>query len=162
MSPPRFPAQPERPHKAAVTAGVSWMALVAAATLGIRSVEHLRAAVRTDTAELAKDGAGGYRLIVQSYARDNVVDGVPQRHARPLGSAQREVTAAELARGVDVDVVGLGESADGSRVVVAWVERGSADLDFDARRARPGRDAFVGVASAEVGVNASVVLQRRA
>lgn len=82
-------------------------------------------------------------------------------HARPLASAQRSVTPEELARGVAVDVVDVGEAANDSAVIVAWLERGSADLDFDARRARPSRDAYIGVAAAH-REEARVVLSKSA
>ena len=107
-----------------------------------------------------------YRLIVQSYARSNMRDGeLPLAHARPLGSVQRAVTAEELAAGVQVDIVQLGEAeSEEAPVVVAWVERGEPDLEYDARRARPTHDAFFGSSSAaaESADTARVVLKRRA
>lgn len=136
------------------------MALVAATTLGLGPVARHRAEVSVDS-RLVGD-SGRYRLIVQSYAAGSVgADRLPQKSARPLASTQRSVTAEELARGVAVDVVGFGESpSDGEATIVAWVEQGDADLDFDAARARPARDAFYGVAP-ETGGSAHVVLTRR-
>jgi len=45
---------------------------------------------------------------------------------------------------------------------VAWVERGRANLDFDALEARPTADAFYGVAATakELSVATPVVLKR--
>jgi hypothetical protein len=107
------------------------------------------------------DAVSEYRLIVQSYSPANIVDGVPRAHARPLASAQRSVTAEELSQGVAVDVVELGGHDTDSPVLVAWLERGAADLDFDGRRARPRRDAFRGVASAK-SEQAHIVLSQDA
>lgn len=137
------------------------MALVAATTIGLSAVQRVRAAVSVGSRESLPSVAGEYRLIVQSYSARNVVDGRPLAHARPLASAQRSVTPEELARGVAVDVVDVGEPANDSAVIVAWLERGSADLDFDARRARPGSDAYIGVAAAH-REEARVVLSKSA
>lgn len=122
------------------------MALVAATTLGIGQFARVRAEVSTGH----RVGAGGaLRLIVQSYAPESVgADRLPAAFARPLGSAQRAVTADELRRGVSVDVVQLDADAQQGRapVVVAWVESGPPDLEFDALQARPAANAFYGVA----------------
>jgi hypothetical protein len=123
------------------------MTLVAATVLGAAEVQHLRAEVSTGGFELPSGGADEYRLIVQSYSATDVVDGVPAAYARPLGSAQRRVTPEELTRGIAIDLVDVGGDVNRPPVVVAWFERGTANLDFDARRARPGRDAYIGVAS---------------
>lgn len=111
--------------------------------------------------KLASDAANEYRLIVQSYSAANIVDGVPRAHARPLASAQRSVTAEELSQGVAIDVVEVGERESDAPVIVAWVERGTADLDFDGRRARPERGAYRGVASAK-SEQAHIVLSQSA
>ena len=146
-------------------AGVSWVALLAATTVGLGSVQRVRAAVSADPRRLVAS-SNGYRLIVQSYPRSSVVAGsLPAERARPLASTQRAITREELARGVSVDVLGVdgASSSSGSGeapVIVAWVETGSADLDFDAFEARPSADAFVGVAVAS-GDASEVVLGKR-
>lgn len=127
------------------SAGASWMALVAATTVGLATVQRVRAEVSADAMAFPTELSDEYRLIVQSYSPGSLVDGVPLAHARPLASMQRSVTAEELSRGVAVDVVGVGERADDS-VIVAWLERGAANLEFDGRRARPARGAPIGVA----------------
>ncbi|MFZ5895914.1 MAG: hypothetical protein ACOY0T_32965 [Myxococcota bacterium] len=151
--------RPQGVGRGGVGAG-SWMALVAATTIGLSAVQRVRAAVTVGSRESLPSVSGEYRLIVQSYSASNVVDGRPLAHARPLASAQRSVTPEELARGVDVDVVDVGEPANDSAVIVAWLERGSADLDFDGRRARPSSDAYIGVAAAH-REEARVVLSRK-
>ncbi|HEV8247431.1 MAG TPA: hypothetical protein VGP93_16750, partial [Polyangiaceae bacterium] len=108
----------------------------------------------------------GYRLIVQSYPRASLNQGeLPSKHMRPLASAQRAITLEELAHGVSVDVVGLGDApAEEAPLVVAWVEQGKPDLEFDALGARPSSGAFYGVANAEAAEHrgaAQVVLSRR-
>lgn len=139
----------------------SWMALVAATTIGLSAVQRVRAEVSVGPRDALPKVSGEYRLVVQSYSASNIVDGRPLAHARPLASAQRAVTPEELANGVAVDVVDVGEPANDSAVIVAWLERGSADLDFDGRRARPSRDAYIGVAAAH-REEARVILSKSA
>ncbi|HZU82107.1 MAG TPA: hypothetical protein VE987_04285 [Polyangiaceae bacterium] len=120
----------------------SWIALLAATTLGD--------AADTLSAEVHADGLseGAFRLIVQSY---DASDGqVPGRDARPIGSVQRAVTADELKRGVHVDLVELRERAGAtsgavSPLVVAWIEPGAPDLEFDGRTSRPAPGSVYGV-----------------
>jgi hypothetical protein len=117
------------------TAG-SWLALVAATALG-DAVDTLRAEVRADGLV-----DGDYRLIVQSYDKLG-------RTARPVGSSQRSVTADELRAGVKVRVIALrGRAAEmpaDSPYVVAWIEAGGPDLEFDGLTARPGPGSMYGV-----------------
>jgi hypothetical protein len=138
-------------HRMAATAArsASWMSLLAAATLGVSGVNQLRA--RVSTGEHVGDGE--LRLIVQSYAKDKL-DGhdLPQEYAQPLASTQRSITAEELRNGVDVSVLQLpGEGAETDSIVVAWVEQGSANLDYDALEARPRDGAYYGVAQRSDG-----------
>jgi hypothetical protein len=116
----------------------SWMALLAAATLG--------EGVSTVRAEVSAKGladARSYRLVVQSYA------GQPDARSKPIGSKQRVVTGAELRQGVRIDLVempGAAAVAGDSPVVLAWVEAdGQGALEFDGRQARPGVDSVSGV-----------------
>ena len=148
-------------------AGVSWVALVAATTLGVGGVQRVRAAVSADPRELGHSH-NGYRLIVQSYAPSSLGSGqLPAGRARPLASTQRAITPEQLARGISVDMLGLEQPNVSSReepVIVAWVEQGRADLDFDGLQARPAADAFYGVATQGPGAPAAgtpVVLKRR-
>jgi hypothetical protein len=115
--------------------------LLATTTLG-DAAGALHAEIRAD--HLAE---GEYRLVVQSY--DTTDGGLPGRGARPVGSVQRAVTADELRTGVRIDLLELrertAEPAVERPVVVAWVEAGDADLEFDARAARPGPGSLYGV-----------------
>jgi len=116
------------------------MALLAAATLG-DAAETSRAEVRAE----GLDEAASYRLVVQSY--DAGPRGLPSAKARPLGSMQRAVTAAELRRGVHVSLLEMrGDATSDDTTVVAWIEAGEPDLEFDAREARPTRGSVYGVA----------------
>jgi len=118
--------------KARAAAAGSWIALVAATTLG-DAAGALRAEVRADG--LSADGV--YRLVVQSYDRSHGL--VPQRDARPIGSIQRAVTADELRNGVHVSLLEIraSETAREEPLVLAWIEAGQPDLEFDGRNARP-------------------------
>lgn len=120
----------------------SWLALLAATTLG-DGAGTVHAEVRADG---LRDGA--YRLVVQSY--DAAGGSVPGRDARPVGSAQRAVTADELREGVRVNLLELRErAAEGgaaSPMVVAWIEAGEPDLEFDGRTARPQPGSVYGIA----------------
>jgi hypothetical protein len=105
---------------------------------------------------------GPYRLVVQSY---DATDGpVPGRYVRPVGSLQRAVTAEELRDGVRVELLELrGRTASEARataggmvsqrditpLVVAWVEAGKPDLEFDGRNARPRPGSMFGSARRE-------------
>jgi hypothetical protein len=119
----------------------SWLALLAATTVG-DGADTVRAEVK---AEVSK---GDYRLVVQSY---DATDGsLPGREARPVGSLQRAVTADELREGVRVNLLelrdrGLTESVRERPVVVAWIEAGAPDLEFDGRKARPVAGSVYGV-----------------
>ncbi len=162
------PRRVQKPRTRTVgSAGVSWVALVAATSLGIGGVQLVRAAVSGDTSALG-ESADGYRLIVQSYAPSSFGSGqLPAGRAKPLASTQRSITAGELARGVAVSVLGLETGAAGSAetpVIVAWVERGRADLAFDGFEARPAADAFYGAApSADPSLSRAtpIVLKRQ-
>jgi hypothetical protein len=123
-----------------VTAG-SWLALLAATTLG-DAADTLRAEVRADG--LSSDRV--YRLVVQSY--DGTEGPLPGRSSRPIGSAQRAVTAEELRQGVQINLLELREvpGAQAERpLVVAWIEAGGPDLEFDGRTARPAPGSVYGV-----------------
>ena len=136
------------------------MALVAATTIGLGQLERVRAEVSADTAMLGGTSGARYRLVVQSYARDSVSAGnMPGSRQKPLASAQRSVTAEELSRGVAVDVLRVGETRDPSQVIVAWLEHGEANLEFDGAEARPAAGALYGE-SRELG-SARVVLKAR-
>jgi hypothetical protein len=135
----------------------SWLALVAATSLGTYA-ETVRAEVKSSGDALA--GGGRYRLIVQSYDKLDRASFIPSS-VRPRASAQRAVTADDLARGIRIDLIELAEKeTSGDRgVVVAWVEPGEANLEFDARRARPTPGSLYGVAESDSSVE--IVLDRR-
>jgi hypothetical protein len=146
---PEVMAATKSPRASRVTASavrrVSWMSLVAATTLGIGGVDQLRARISA-TEAVPEDG--DLRLIVQSYRRDTLNrNQLPARTAVPLASIQRAITAEELQAGIDVSLLQLptGE-IDGESIVVAWVERGVANLEYDALEARPRDGAYYGVA----------------
>jgi hypothetical protein len=137
---------------ASAARGMSWMSLVAATTLGVSGVDQLRARVSTES-DVADDGE--LRLIVQSYRRDTLDNHqLPSRGANPLASIQRAITIEELRHGVDVSVLQVPEEAGetaADSVVVAWVESGSANLEFEGMEARPGHGAYYGAAQRSDG-----------
>ena len=137
------------------------MALLAATSLGAVSVERMRAEVSAQ--DLAAATSAGYRLIVQSYARNSVaVNQLPGASHRPLASVQRAVTAEELAHGIAVDVLQIDQASGANApVIFAWIEHGAPDLELDALRARPTRGAVYGVAQTSAG-SAQIVLRRQA
>ena len=100
-------------------------------------MKRLRAQVTAEV-DAAPEGEG-FRLIVQSYPKGCVRrEGVPEKGAKPLASTQRAVTPEELRAGVSVNMLQLGAPPRGGEpVVVAWVEHGAPNLQYDARRARP-------------------------
>ncbi|HEU4532886.1 MAG TPA: hypothetical protein VFS00_02165 [Polyangiaceae bacterium] len=138
----------------------SWFALLASSTLGETAGESTSARIRSPR---AKRSRGPMRLVVQAYAPEDAPGGAPRPGARPYTYAQRRVTAGELRRGVHVDLVDL--SGFGIRPetphVVAWVERGEPDLNFDGRGARPRANSWVGEGRAARD-GAEIVLRKNA
>ena len=86
-----------------------------------------------------------------------------------MGSIQRSVSADELRQGVHVNLLELRQqaavaSADvQSPMVVAWIEAGEPDLEFDGRTARPSPGSVYGVVkrAATQGV-VQITLDRKA
>lgn len=105
------------------------MALLAEATLPDAST--VQAWVRAELGE-ALEGSDELRLVVQVFGAGR----------RALGSAQRAVTADELRSGVCVEVVRLGDDDTVPRVV-AWVERGTPDLEYEGLEATPSPNALL-------------------
>ncbi len=131
--------------------GGSWLSLLANATLG--------AAARLVRAKVTAQGLGSrdrYRLIVHSYEKTR--GGVPGPAERPLGSFQRNVTGAELKAGVRVELVET--SVRAGALLVAWVESGEADLEFDGRTAKPMRGSIYGLARGAQGDATTIHLNR--
>jgi hypothetical protein len=124
---------------ARTAAAGSWLALLAATTLG-DGADTLHAEVRATGLSKGEP----YRLVVQSY--DEVTAGRPAPAARPVGSIQRAVTADELRHGVHVNLLELRGSAGeaAAPLVVAWIEAGDPDLEFDGRTARPAPGSMYG------------------
>ena len=139
----RPPTRVARSARAAVAAGTSWLSLLAATSLGVPSAETTTTEIRTEGAKLSR---GPMRLVVQTYAED-----AKGRHARPSSSTQRPVTADELRRGVHVDLIDLSGGAPSAGRVVAWVEPGTANLEYDGGRARPSEKSMVGTARKSEG-----------
>ncbi len=119
------------------------MALVAATSLGLSNVHCVRTTVssRSIAPDLLQ---GACRLIVQSYAPGAIAADQIAAGARPLASAQRAITSEELRQGVQIDLVHVEGSAMEEESLVAWVEHGDPDLEFDARTARPGTGSMFG------------------
>lgn len=134
---PRHKTQNHPPAtRTALKAAVSWFSLVAATTAGIGPTATVRTCVKADVAE----DLGELRLVVHSYLPEQLGERtVPSATDRPVSSTQRAVTAEELRQGVMIDVVQpvAVAGSEGAPVVVAWVERGRANLDYDALLARP-------------------------
>jgi len=130
----------------------SWTALIAATTLGVPAASTVRAEVRADTG-LSEERS--YRLVVQSYDPSDRELALKGR-AHPVGSMQMAVTADDMKKGVQVDLLELRQRdalADSAArgnlakaLVLAWVEEGKPDLELDARRARPLPGSLVGTA----------------
>jgi hypothetical protein len=107
-----------------------------------------RAGISADALVTAR-AAENYRLIVQSYALDGLDGELPSAHARPLSSVQRAITPEQLRNGISVDLVQIandGQLPQRAGAVIAWVEAGHPDLEFDALMARLPQDAAYGVA----------------
>ena len=148
------------PKRRVVAESASWLALVAATSLGIPYAETVRAEIKLPPEAL--ESGGRYRLIVQSYDTLGRPSLIPV--GKPRASTQRTVTPADLVDGVRIDLIELGEEdARSERRVIAWVEPGEANLEFDARRAKPTPGSFYGVSPSgnETNESVEIVLDRR-
>jgi hypothetical protein len=137
----------------------SWIALVAATTLG-EAADAVRTEVRADG--IPADHV--YRLVVQSY--DPQTDDERGRYVRPVGSVQRSVTADELRQGVHVSLVEfrqkLAAAGGDGPLILAWIDVGEPDLEFDGRMARPGSGSVYGVVKRPSGSDVvQISLDRR-
>lgn len=161
--------KPSARRTTAAPAAASWFALLAATTLGAAYADTLTAEVTLDAP--APRSRRNYRLIVQSYADTSasvtLEEGAPA--PQPLASSQRAVTTAELARGVRVDLVGIkvksseaSSSAATPTRVVAWIEPGEPDLEYDARHARPRPGSVSGSATTASDGRVAIRLGRNA
>lgn len=103
----------------------SWTALVAT-TYGLDAFGRLRVVVRARSVGLERG-----RLVVQTFSKTGA-------YARPLAAAQRAVTREELARGVEVSLhPQTALPAAHEFHVLAWMEAGDPDLEYDGLRAVP-------------------------
>ncbi len=152
MTPAQLPRK-ARPIKA------SWLALVAATTLGVAYFGSIPTRVSAPAVE-EQGSAHGLRLVVQTYDRSALTaDGSLLPQAKALTATQRAVKAEELRQGVSVQLHQVAVRAE-EPVVVAWVEQGAPDLEYDALTARPGQGALYGVTD-EVEGGAQIVLGRQ-
>jgi hypothetical protein len=137
----------------------SWLALLAATTLGAGGFDHLRVRVRTRSS-LPGDGHDSWRLVAQSYRPSDLdLDGRPVQGTRPLSSVQRAVTREDLDDAVVLDLVAVNQPLSFGASVIAWVEPGFADLDFDGLTVRPPVCALFGRGTPD-GSEQEVVLAR--
>jgi hypothetical protein len=164
---PSRPSRPSRPaplspavrradsrSNTTIGPGCSWLSLLASSSLGVQRVETTATEVRVEHAKLAR---GPMRLVVQTFEEGSAPN------ARPITSAQRSVTADELRQGVKMNLVDLSSVSRraGGAQVLAWVEPGDANLEYDGRKARPGHDSLVGVGRSTHGP-VKIVLHGRA
>jgi hypothetical protein len=125
-----------------MTLARSWMDIVASTTPGVGRPSTVRAEVKV-SGSLPRSKSGQYRLVVQSFDAEG--------DARPVGSTQRSVTPAELREGISVNLLelrngsGIPPAPESEPVVVAWIEEGKADLELDARGAKPSRKSLHGL-----------------
>jgi hypothetical protein len=152
----------KRRARDAVTKAGSWLALLAATTLGS---EVAAVAVHAQVRAAGALPGQAYRLIVQSY--DAAASDLQSGRAKPVGSTQRVVSGEELRDGIRVDFVELREGDRAERngfarpLVVAWLEAVQRDYDLDAREARPQPGSVFGFARRATG-DVKIRLDRRA
>jgi hypothetical protein len=132
---------------------------LAATTVGLDDFGRVRVCVSANV-----DTRDALRLVVQVYHKDaHFIGGLPMPFERPLAAAQRAVGGEELARGLMVAVAITTPKhswEDGVRVV-AWLEPGAPDLEFDGLCARPAGAVYVGCCGVSSD-RADVVLKRPA
>ena len=151
------------PNQAGMVVGlqegaVSWSSLIAT-TLGLDDFGRVWVRVRAEV-----PGNEACRLVVQLYPSGSAEPGAAiQRYARPLASAQRAATPEALRNGLEMMLVHWMSAHEpvGDTVLIAWVEPGEANLEFDGLRARPAEAAYVGMCRPE-HERVNLVLQRSA
>lgn len=131
------PPNPLAARCPALADDASWTSLLAHTSTGLTGLGRCRVRVHQRGAHTSHEGL---RLVVQSYRERDVIAGRPRPYARPLASAQRAVSPDQLHFGVQLDLVSF-EGDDDDVVVIAWMEDGDTDLDFDGLQARPPRSA---------------------
>lgn len=109
----------------------SWTSLVAT-TLGLDALGRLRIVVRARSVGIERG-----RLVVQAFAKADC-------QARPLAAAQRAVSREELLQGVELSLHPEHCDAHTSHHVLAWIEPGEPDLEFDGLRASPSAPVSLG------------------
>lgn len=110
----------------------SWTSLVAT-TYGLDALGRLRVCVRARSAGLERG-----RLVVQVFSRTGA-------YARPLAAAQRAVTRDELMRGVEISLHPQARLPTSDEFhVLAWIEAGEPDLEYDGLRAVPNAPVSLG------------------
>lgn len=127
--------------------GFSWVALLAASTVGQESVFPMRARIQGKI-DFGEEAVQQCRLVVQSLPGRLVGrEASCSRRVRALGSVQRSVTMQELGAGLCVQLLQVGApSLDGRPPVLrAWVEPGAPNLEYDGLTASPGPRAVVAV-----------------
>lgn len=102
----------------------SWTSLVAT-TLGLDIFGRLRIVVRAQSVGLERG-----RLVVQAFAK-------AENQARPVASAQRAVSRDDLLGGIEIMLHPEHCQPDASHHVLAWIEPGEPDLEYDGLRAVP-------------------------
>lgn len=147
-SPRTSPRSASSASSASSPSGSSWLSLLVSSALGTRA-RTTSTEIRAENARLAR---GPMRLVVQTFPDD-----ARGPKARPISSVQRNVTADELRRGVRVNV--FDPSGRDSTRVLAWVERGEADLELDGHAAKPSRRSIVGNAPSRTDGPVRIVLQ---
>ena len=131
------PPNPLAARCPALSDAASWTWLLAVTEWGLSGLGRSRVRVHQRVTHTSPEGL---RLVVQSYRECDVIAGRPRPYARPLASAQRSVSSDQLHFGVQLDLVNF-EGDDDDVVVIAWMEDGDSDLDFDGLQARPPRSA---------------------
>lgn len=101
----------------------SWTSLVAT-TMGLDAAGRLRIVVRAKSVGLERG-----RLVVQAFDKAG-------SEARPLASAQRAVHRDDLFDGVEITLHPSDVMASGHHVL-AWIEPGEPDLEYDGLCAKP-------------------------
>lgn len=136
----------------------SWLALVAAATVG-SGTSPVLANLTLDDADRPLKSQAFHRVIVQLLPVS--ADGASLRD-QPRSSEQRIVTLDQLRRGIQIPLFHPSNQPEPELAVVAWLHPGEAHLELDPFEARPEGSRVIGVSriATEAG-HVQVRLQRR-
>jgi len=138
---PMSSSKSPKPRLSTIRQTGSWLALVAAATVG-SGTSPVLANLTLDDSDRPLKSQAFHRVIVQLLPVS--ADGASVRD-EPRSSEQRIVTLEQLRRGIQIPLFHPSNQPEPQLAVVAWLHPGDAHLEVDPFEARPDGSRVIGV-----------------